>query len=265
MQAFTWDPKDYKNHSKAQQQWARELIAKLDLTGSEKILDIGCGDGKVTVEMAGLVQKGFVVGVDNSHAMIALAIEQYPPEKHKNLSFAIMDASNLEFSNEFDVVFSNAALHWVKNHKPVVDGIYKSLKPGGKALLQMGGQGNAKDILSVIDDLKHKEEWKPYFDGFEFPYGFLGSEEYAGLLAESGFSIDRVELIPKDMQHKDSEGLKGWIRTTWLPYTERIPLEKRDKFIDEIVAIYLERHPRDANEDIHLAMVRLEVEAKKPL
>jgi trans-aconitate methyltransferase len=265
MQAFTWDPKDYKDNSKAQQQWARELMAKLDLKGSENILDIGCGDGKVTVEIAGLVQEGSVIGVDNSDAMIALATEQYPPEKHKNLSFMPMDASNLEFNNEFDVVFSNAALHWVKNHKPVVEGIYKSLRPGGRILLQMGGQGNANDILSVIDDLKYQEEWQPYFEDFEFPYGFLGTEEYTALLEESGFSIDRVELIPKDMEHKDSEGLKGWIRTTWLPYTERIPAEKRDRFINEVAAIYLDRHPLDVNESIHLAMVRLEVAAKKPL
>jgi trans-aconitate methyltransferase len=264
MRAFTWDAEDYKKHSTTQQQWARELIAKLNLIGSEKILDIGCGDGKVTAEIAAIVQKGSVTGVDNSSSMIALAAEQYPPEKHRNLSFMLMDASRLKFENEFNVVFSNAALHWVKDHKPVVEGIYKSLKPGGKALLQMGGKGNADSILSVIDDLKCRKEWQPYFDDFEFPYGFMGTEEYNILLEQAGFVIERVELIPKDMQYKDSEGLKGWIRTTWLPYTERIPEEKRDRFIDDIIATYLEREPINANDSIHVDMVRLEVAAKKP-
>jgi trans-aconitate methyltransferase len=264
MKTFTWDPKDYKNHSKAQQQWARELIEKLNLTGSENILDIGCGDGKVTAEIAGIVRKGSVMGVDNSDVMIALAMEQFPPEKHNNLSFTLMDASSLEFDSKFDVVFSNAALHWVKDHRPVVEGIYRSLKPGGKALLQMGGKGNAGGILSVIDDLKHLKEWEPYFDGFEFPYGFLGTEEYNALLNKAGFAVERVELIPKDMQYKDSDGLKGWIRTTWLPYTARIPEEKRDGFIDNIISAYFEREPADADGNIHVDMVRLEVSAKKP-
>ena len=177
MSTYTWNAEDYEKHSQAQQNWARELIDKLSLKGTEDVLDLGCGDGKVTAEISRSVENGSVIGVDNSTSMIELAVERYPSSQYSNLSFTVMDASNLSFEECFDVVFSNAALHWVKNHKPVVDGLFRSLKPSGKILLQMGGKGNASHILSVLSEIQSSPEWQPYFEGFEFPYGFLGIEE----------------------------------------------------------------------------------------
>ena len=127
----------------------------------------------------------------------------------------------------------------------------------------MGGKGNAASILSVFEDLQSHPEWQPYFSNFEFPYVFYGTEEYTKLLSEAGFSVKRVELIPKDMAHADKPGLEGWIRTTWLPYTERIPEEKREAFIKTISAKYIESNSMDENGNVHVTMVRLEVEAKK--
>jgi trans-aconitate methyltransferase len=263
MQKYCWNAKDYEKHSQAQQKWARELIAKLNLEKTEDILDLGCGDGKITSEIANYVPNGSVVGVDNSSSMIALATKQYPTKKHSNLSFMLMDATRLTFKEQFDVVFSNAALHWVRTHKPVVEGIYNSLRSGGRVLLQMGGKGNATYILSVLKELQEKKEWQPYFEGFKFPYGFHGPEEYSQWLKEAGFNIHRVELVPKDMQHDGQLGLEGWIRTTWLPYTERIPEEKRGEFISELAMNYIKKVPVDSKGKIHVAMVRLEVEAAK--
>lgn len=154
-------------------------------------------------------------------------------------------------------------LHWVKNHKPVVEGLYKSLSVGGKILLRMGGKGDAEGILSVINNVKASNKWAQYFTEFEFSYTFLGIDEYQVLLKESGFSINRVELIPKDMTHDGKAGLEGWIRTTWLPYTERIPKEKREAFIEEVSSKYLDKVPLEADGKAHVAMVMIEVEAEK--
>jgi trans-aconitate 2-methyltransferase len=263
MSTYNWNAKDYEENSHAQQKWAKELIEKLQLRGTEDVLDVGCGDGKVTAEIARLVCNGSVIGVDNSASMIALATDRYPRSKYPNLSFKVMDANSLAFEKPFDWVFSNAALHWVKNHKPVLEGLYKNLKSGGKILLQMGGKGNADRILAVIEEIQTDSEWQPYFSDFEFPYGFFGTEEYEKFLSDSGFVIKRAELIPKDMEHGGKAGLEGWIRTTWLPYTERVPEEKRDKFIEAISAKYLESSPMDPDGKVHVAMVRLEVEAEK--
>ena len=180
MSKYSWNAQDYKKHSSGQKVWADELLARLEPNHSDSILDLGCGDGKITVELAKLVPNGFVLGGDYSEAMIALAKSEHE-EKFDNLSFQILDARKLDFVEEFDVVFSNAALHWVIDHKPVIEGIYKSLKTDGRILLQMGGQGNAADVIAVINEII-RQDWQEEFRDFEFPYGFYGVEEYEDLL-----------------------------------------------------------------------------------
>lgn len=263
MNTYTWNAKDYEKNSGAQQTWARELLAHLQLTGTEAILDLGCGDGKVTAEIASLVTHGSVVGVDNSRQMIELAQEKYPSNQHPNLSFQVMDASELSFENCFDLAFSNAVLHWVKNHQPVIQGLYKSLRTGGKILLRMGGKGDAEGIISVMDEVRTSNKWAQYFADFELPFTFMAVDDYHTLLNDAGFSIIRVQLIPKNMMHDGKSGLKGWIRTTWLPYTGRIPEEMKDEFIEDAVTTYLAKFPLDADGKAHVAMVMIEIEADR--
>ncbi|NET62062.1 MAG: class I SAM-dependent methyltransferase, partial [Symploca sp. SIO2E6] len=125
---YNWDALDYAKSSSAQQIWARELIAKLNLQGNERVLDIGCGDGKITAEIANLVSDGSVVGIDNSEAMVQLAKTRYPISAFPNLQFHYADACQLPFEQEFTVIFSNAALHWIQDHLSVVQGISNSLQ-----------------------------------------------------------------------------------------------------------------------------------------
>ncbi len=228
---YSWDAEEYAKHSSAQQLWAREVIAKLQLKGNESILDIGCGDGKVTAEIATLLPEGAVVGVDSSSDMISLAQKNFPQDRHPNLSFTVADARELPFAGEFDIVFSNAALHWIKDHRPIIAGIEKSLKSGGRLFLQMGGKGNAETLIATLAEIIKKNEWRSYFTDFAFPYGFYGPEEYTRWLQEANLVPARVELLPKDMSYKDTDGLAGWVRTTWLPYTDRIPAQRREEFI----------------------------------
>jgi trans-aconitate methyltransferase len=264
MNKYAWNATDYAKHSTAQQQWARELIAKLDLQGCESILDIGCGDGKVTAEIAAAVPNGSVLGVDNSRAMIELAQKAYPAGRFPNLIFQQADARNLPYKRQFDIAFSNAALHWVRNHRPVLDGIYRSLCPDGRILLQMGGRGNAAAIIAVLKSLINTGRWARYFAGFGFPYGFHDVGDYKNWLKTIGFQSVRAELIPKDMTHAGKAKLAGWIRTTWLPYTQRIPEIQQESFINELVDNYIQKYPQDENGEIHVQMIRLEVEAVKP-
>lgn len=151
---YSWDAKDYSKNSANQLQWAKELIPKLKLSGNEKLLDIGCGDGKITAELAQNLPNGSVIGIDNSEAMINLAKTSFAEKSYPNLSFQRMDARELKFVEQFDRVFSNAALHWIIDHRPVLNGVYKSLKMSGKLLFQMGGKGNAQDILGIIDEAR---------------------------------------------------------------------------------------------------------------
>lgn len=261
-----WNPADYHAHSSAQQVWARELIAKLELQPDERVLDIGCGDGKVTAEIAAMLPGGDVVGIDSSAEMIRFARLEFPTARIRNLRFEVMDARAIRFESQFDAVFSNAALHWIaSDHRAVVAGIARGLRPGGRVLLQMAGRGNAVQVLGVLDEMLLQERWRCYFPPpFEFPYGFHGPDEYRAWLGEAGLTAHRVELIPKDMVHADRQAMAGWIRTTWLPYTEHVPVALRPSFVDEIVERYIQRRPPDGAGGIHVQMVRLEVEATQP-
>ena len=260
---YHWDAEAYAKHSSAQQIWARELILKLQLRGNESILDIGCGDGKITAEIAAKLSNGNIIGVDNSPEMLVLARKHFPQCSHPNLSFALLDANHLIFEEQFDIIFSNAALHWIKDHRTVVKGIQNGLKPGGKIFLQMGGQGNAETIITILDTIRNEKKWKHYFSNFQFPYGFYDPEKYAQLLIEVELVPIRVELLPKTMSYKNKDGLAGWIQTTWLPYTDRVPVRHREAFISQIVDTYVEEFPPDRNGYIHVDMIRLEVEAEK--
>jgi trans-aconitate 2-methyltransferase len=260
---YDWNAADYARHSGAQFAWAQELVEKLQLRGDERVVDIGCGDGKVSAGIAQQVPDGCVVGVDRSWQMVRLAAQAFPRVDWSNLSFAQADASGLCFSGSFRVAFSNAALHWVIDHRPVLGGVARSLDSGGRLLFQMGGKGNAAEIIAVLDQIRSRDEWKGWFRDFVFPYGFYTPEKYAQLLNEVGLHERRAELLPKDMQHQGREQLAGWIRTTWLPYLERVPAERRAEFIETIVETYLVDFPPDAQGIIHVKMVRLEVEAQK--
>jgi trans-aconitate methyltransferase len=259
----SWNAAEYSRNSSAQQEWARELIAKLGLSGKESVLDLGCGDGKVTAEIAGLVPAGHVVGVDSSEDMIGLSRTAFPQSRHPNLHFQPGDARALDFEQEFDVVFSNATLHWVKDHGPVLKGAARSLRPGGRILFQMGGRGNGAEIFEVAAQMTGSEEWGRWFGGFEFPWGFYGPEEYEPWCRAAGLTTRRIELLPRTMLQKGAEGLAGWIRTTWMPYTERVPADRRDAFVRESSERYVKAHPADAQGNVEVRMVRLEVDALK--
>jgi trans-aconitate methyltransferase len=171
------------------------------------------------------------------------------------------DANKLNFDSEFDVVFSNATLHWMKSPEAALRGFRKSLKPGGILLAQFGGRGNAAEVLKAVDSILEDEKWSPYFRDFEFPYGFYGPEEYGEWLKNAGFTAERLELLSKDMALEGEKGLFAWIASTWLPYTQRVPEELKEDFINNLVKLFVDNNPPDAKGYVHVRMMRLEIEA----
>jgi trans-aconitate methyltransferase len=261
---LVWDAEDYRNSSPMQKKAGRELISKMDLRGDERVLDIGCGDGLLASEIAGLVPRGSVLGVDSSEEMISFASSTYPKERFPNLAFEVMDASDLSFEGEFDAVFSNSALHWVTDHLPILQGIKRSLKPGGKAFLQMGGAGSYLESAEVLSQVLRREAWRGYFSDFNFRFGYHSPQDYEAWLNEVGLAPKQVELVPRDMAIEGKEGLAAWIRTTWLPFTQKIPEGMREQFIRELVDGYVEICPPDEEGLVHAQSKRLVVVAGKP-
>lgn len=260
---YEWDPSDYELNSAAQAQWAEELIATIEFQGTESVLDIGCGDGKITALLAEKVSRGRVVGVDNSPSMVELASTRYA-NRTAHLSFEVADASRLPFDQEFDIVFSNSALHWIRDHGPVLNAVKRSLKPGGRAILRFGGKGATAEVRVVLKCLMELPEWSEYFEGFVSPFGFFDPAEYRPWVESAGLTPERIELVPRTMRHT-VDGFTAWVRTTKLPYTQRVPVRLREHFIRALVTEYVERHPPGADGRVSVTMNRLDVVATRPI
>jgi len=275
-----WNAADYAANSVVQQIWARELIAKLDLRGDEHILDVGSGDGKVSAELAHAVPRGSVTGMDASPQMIEFAKKTFPTRKFPNLRFRVMDARKIKFDRQFDLVFSNAALHWVDDHETILRSAALVLKPGGRLIVSCGGKGNAQDVFVALRPEMRLKRWRDFFKNMPTPYFFYAPAYYEKWLPRFGFKTNMLKLVPKDATYEGAEGFATWLRTTWIPYVQRVP-EKvgqasslsvsgkipdtqqnpREEFIAAVTGRYVAKHPPDANGKIHVRMVRLEIDA----
>lgn len=260
---YAWNPQDYAQHSRTQEIWAHELLTLVELRPDDVVLDVGCGDGRTTLEIAKRVPRGRVVGVDLSSAMIAHATAEHCHPPINNLRFARADAATLPFTSEFSVVFSNATLHWVPDQRAAVHGIARALRPEGRFIAQLGGQGNVADVIAAFEHVAGAPRWRSLVVPGELPYRFHPAEAYQSWLEEAGMQIQECRLIPKDMAHQDIATFIGWLRTAWHPYTAGVPHEIRDTFLEETAGYYLSCHPADAQGRVHVAAVRLQVRARK--
>ena len=258
-----WNAAAYAANSIVQQSWARELIARLKLRGDEHVLDVGCGDGKITAEIARALPHGSATGVDASPQMIEFASATFPPQKCFNLDFHVMDARAVKFAKKFDILFSNAALHWVDDHQAFLRGAAGVLKPGGRLAVSCGGKGNAFDVFLAFRPEIRLDRWRKYFLKMPTPYFFYSPADYEQWLPQAGFKITNVQLAPKDSTYDGCEGFATWLRTTWIPYVQRMPEEEREYFITAVTDRYIAAHPLDAEGKVHVRMVRLEIEAIK--
>src|SRR5688572_9069306 len=136
-----WQASDYHRESGLQQAMADEQLSRLTLEGGERVLDVGCGDGKITAEIAARVPRGSALGVDPSRDMIAFASSRFVPSAQANLRFEVADARRLPYRNEFDLVVSFNALHWVPEQDEALGSIRAALKPEGRALLRFVPNG----------------------------------------------------------------------------------------------------------------------------
>src|SRR5438445_13040080 len=194
-----WDAAEYSRRSSLQEAMAQEVLALLDLKGSERILDVGCGDGKITAQIAARASKGSVVGFDPSRDMISLARTHFGPVTLPNLRFLVADARRLPFKNEFDIVVSFNALHWIPEQQAALSSIRSTLVSGGKAQLRLVSKGARKSLENVAEETRRTSRWKAYFRDFEDPYLHLTPEEYSAVAEDSGFRVLRVST-------KDHEG-----------------------------------------------------------
>jgi trans-aconitate 2-methyltransferase len=229
-----WNAEAYRERSSLQQAMAAEVLQALHVKGSERVLDVGCGDGRITAEIARRVPDGSVVGVDASSNMIELASQKSGP----NLRFEVADARSLPFDHEFDLVVSFNALHWIHEQQRALASIHKSLRTGGTAHLRLVPMGTRKSIETVLEETRTSPAWSKYFTEFQDPYLRLTTDEYCLLAENSGFRVESVQTESKAWDFETRDAFFRFSSVTMIEWTKLLPERLRPTFITDVLDRY---------------------------
>lgn len=233
-----WDAVGYDQISALQSAMASEALALLQLNGSERVLDVGCGNGKITAQIARRVPAGSVVGVDASSDMIAFAQRQADREAQPNLRFEVADARSLAYSQQFDLVVSFNALHWIPEQEEALRGIKRALKGKGSALLRLVPKGARKSLEDVLEETRRSANWAQYFMDFRDPYLHATPQDYAALAEAQGLQVKEVEVEDKAWNFQSRENFFAFGRVTFVEWTRRLPELERDTFVGDVLTRY---------------------------
>ena len=184
----------------------------------ERVLDLGCGEGSLTERIAGA--GAAVVGVDASGEMVAGA-------RARGLDARVIDAERLPFEREFDAVFSNAVLHWVRDHDAMLSGVWRALKPGGRFAAEFGGHGNIAAIQVGIRSVLAHRGWETNIHRY-----YATPAEYSARLEQHGFSVAQIDLIQRPTPLPT--GIRGWLETFERATLDRIPHDARESFLKDV-------------------------------
>jgi len=254
-----FDGEQYKKASAHQTSWGEIMVESLPLMGTEHILDIGCGDGRVTAKIASRVPDGQVLGIDASKSMIASA-KQY---ETKNLHFCVEEVSKLTFYHKFDVVFSHAALHWVLDHDILLEKIYAVLRPGGYARLNFAGKGTCPRLIKVLKELMKQSAFSKYFTNFIWPWYMPSTREYQIISELSPFRNVDISKENKKRIFPSEDSLIKWIDQPCLvPFLEVLDKNNKQQFRDEVIHQMLSK-TRQLEGNLSEEFCRIDVFAKK--
>ena len=208
-----WDPQQYSDQGRFVSDLGMPVVELLAPRRGERVLDLGCGDGVLTAKLVALGCD--VIGVDGSTSMIDAA-------KALGLDARVMDGHALSFDGEFDAVFSNAALHWMKQPDKVVDGVWRALKPGGRFVGEMGGEGNVATIVAALETALRARGIDP--KAFN-PWFYPSAEQYRALLEARGFVVSSSELIDRPTPLPGT--VNDWLETFAQPFAAGLPERER--------------------------------------
>jgi trans-aconitate methyltransferase len=215
-----WDPRRYADHGRFVPELGQPVVELLAPRRGERILDLGCGDGALTEK---LVAPGcVVVGVDGSAAQVEVA-------RRRGLDARVVDAHALPFAAEFDAVFSNAALHWMPRQDAVHAGVWRALRPGGRFVAEMGGDGNIATIVAALERALRRRSVDPRT---AVPWTFPKPGEYRALLEGQGFVVRSMEYFPRPTRLPGD--LMGWLETFAGSFAAAVPEGERAAMLREV-------------------------------
>lgn len=224
-----WDAKTYDEVSEPQEQWGRNVLERLDLSGDEVLLDVGCGSGRVTELLLERVPRGRVIGVDASEEMIGFARGRLGSrvELHQT------DILELSLDQPVDAIFSNAAFHWISEQEQLYEKLASLLRPGGLMEAQCGGIGNISEIDRVVDAASGAEPFGPYLRGLRRPWTFARPSDTDLRLGQAGFGEHRAWLESAQVEPRDPA---RYLRAVVLrAHLKALPESLEDAFIDNVL------------------------------
>lgn len=230
---FEFDGEKYQKASNHQKEWGAKLISEFDFNGTEHILDLGCGDGAIASQLARQVPNGFVLGIDASHGMIKTALDNY---KQDNLKFELLDINSINFRDKFDIIISNATLHWVKDHGQLLNNVHVALKDNGTVRFNFAANGNCSHFYKVIKQVVQIPAYSEYFSNFEWPWYMPDIEEYRALAEKFPFTEVKVWGENADRYFPNPEAMVKWIdQPSIVPFLACIPEKDKKAFRDTVV------------------------------
>jgi len=230
-----WNAAEYDAKHAFVYEKAKGLVELLAPKVGERILDLGCGTGALTAEIA--ARGAEVLGVDRSEEMIAQARKKYSA-----LRFEVMDARELRFNTDkvdnagaagFDAVFSNAVLHWIPEAEEVIAGVARALKPGGRFVAEFGGKGNIQKLVAAFHGALAALEMRPPDE--VGPWFYPSVAEYVGMLERHGLEVREASLFDRPTVLEEGErGLENWIRVFRKTFVEKMREEDAARWIREV-------------------------------
>jgi trans-aconitate 2-methyltransferase len=235
-----FDGELYRRASGHQKEWGSRIIDGLELKGCESVLDLGCGDGTLTKRLADRVPGGRVLGIDASEGMIRSA----GTLEGGNLRFLVMDIRRLgaesslhpEFEPGFDVIFSNATLHWIFDHRQLLSDCRTLLRPGGMIRFSFAGAGNCETFNRIVRETMDRPSFRKLFREFEWPWFMPELDAYRDLVRTSGFADAGVWMENADRYFEDADAMTRWIdQPSLVPFLSALPEAVRARFRDGVV------------------------------
>ncbi|GAA3706038.1 class I SAM-dependent methyltransferase [Gordonia hankookensis] len=234
-----WDGDRYADVSALQRMVAEASIGGLDLAGDERLLDVGCGDGFITMQLAERLPAGSVVGVDASRRMIDKARSRVPPDELR-VQFHVDDVLALPFERDFDIAVSFNMLHWVHDQPAALTQIARSLDAGGRAVIQIVCATERRSIEDVAMDVAALPRWQQYFVDFDPPYLHVTPDRFRESATSAGFAVSDVEISDLRWQFESIDAFTQWFTVGATDWTGRLPDNSVGAFADDVIERYQE-------------------------
>ena len=245
-----WDATKYARVATPQREWSDAVLSRLQLEGTETVMDAGCGSGEVTAHLLERLPEGKVIAVDGSPSMVDQARQNLGEDR---IEYLCQDLATLQLDGRVDHVFSNATFHWIKDHDALFSRLRQAIEPGGMLVAQCGGRGNVTEIVDALAQVTREEPFSEYLGQVESPWNFAGPDETEVRLIAAGFEEANCWLEERVAHPEEPQAF--FEASTLAPVRDLLPNDLFQPFSDRMMEVM--GQPDSFN------YVRLNIEARR--